>query len=162
MRKSQLCLALSASLALMQVSMQPALSEPAVSSIWQKLAGASISGSSQSKARLAPVRRAAPNVVRMSSGETVLPVSASEGHAMLFLKGKESAGGAASVPAAALTIHPLLSESVVADEVAAVEKPTLVAMNEASGTQRDGKQLLAQLAPDQIVAQSAGDARSEE
>ncbi|MBI4532328.1 MAG: pilus assembly protein N-terminal domain-containing protein, partial [Candidatus Melainabacteria bacterium] len=147
MRKSQLCLALSASLALMQVSMQPALSESAASSIWQKLAGAGVERSSISKA--VPIRRAVPNVVR--SGEAVLPVGAVAGHAMLFLKGSKSAGGAVSVPAAALTIHPLLPESV--EEVASVEKPTLVAMNEVSGSERVGKQLVAQLAPDQIVAQ---------
>ena len=41
MKKPQLCLALSASLALLQANLLPALSEPASPSIWQKLANVS-------------------------------------------------------------------------------------------------------------------------
>jgi len=79
---------------------------------------------------------------------------------MLFLsKNKESASG--SAPAAALTIHPALPLNADRPVAAAApaEKPTLVAMNEtatasdATASTAGTKQLIAQLAPEQIVAQ---------
>jgi len=164
MKKPQLCLALSASLALLQANLLPALSEPASPSIWQKLSTSSVSKP--------VVKSGSPTVIKVRNTSVARTTStahgiadANDGFAMLFLGGKKEAGSSSgSAPAAALTIHPALplnSEQPVATSVE--EQPTLVAMNETPNTASDAtasaapspaKQLLAQLAPDQIVAQA--------
>jgi Flp pilus assembly secretin CpaC len=88
----------------------------------------------------------------------------------LFLGGKNKAAADTSAPAAALTIHPALSQDAavvtppaVAGEVgqASAVKPELLAMNDNKAKEApevagnaNSKQLLAQLAPDQVVAQT--------
>jgi hypothetical protein len=99
--------------------------------------------------------------------KVVATARGAQGHSMLFLASKAKATVAAEGPAAALTIHSSLSgdsaspatseilgsPSVVADKPAAVE----VANNFSSpgGGLRAGeaKNLLAQLAPDRLIAQ---------
>jgi Flp pilus assembly secretin CpaC len=99
---------------------------------------------------------------------------------MLFLAGKgKDATGAAGGPAAALTIHPSLPENASSVEaLQATEAPALLALNDSPRTSEipagdevtnkdshkvtskpiqvanAGKQLLAQLAPDQLIAQA--------
>ncbi len=97
-----------------------------------------------------------------------------DGHAMLFLPGRKDAGLSGAAPAAALTIHPALPESTAiaaASAPATEEQPALIAAQptertseipsgdetlSASAPQTGGStnQLLAQLAPDRVVAQA--------
>jgi len=171
MRKPQLCLALSVTLALLQANLLPALSEPASPSIWQKLAGVSEGKPAQKTGSSAvvtakPLSRASNTVSKSASAGVGqfsahgVAASGVDPHAMLFLKSKDSGSSPASrAPAAALTIHPSLP--LTTDQTASAssqEPPTLVAMNEIPTGQLavgkvSPKQLIAQLAPDQIVAQ---------
>ncbi len=165
MKKPRLCLALSASLALVQASLLPALSDPASPAIWQKLSGAAESkpaartGSpSAVKAKLAPhaiARAANAKHQAIVAGAHGVAAGGAAGQVMLFLKSGDSDSSEASgVPAAALTIHsslPLSERTDAAASAPAADKATLVAMNDAP---RADKQLIAQLAPDQIVAQA--------
>lgn len=164
MRKPKLCLALSVSLAL-QANLLPAQSEPASPPIWQKLAGVNASKPVVSGGSAAVARRSAPGATSRIAGSAGVVSSGVSGHAMLFLKNKESGSSAATnAPAAALTIHPSLpldaDQSESTASASTQEQPTLVAMNESSSAAAsnkvDSRQLIAQLAPDQIVAQ--GDA----
>jgi len=189
MSKPQLCLALSVSITLTQANLLPALADPEAGAIWQKLSGTSAKKTSASTpAKAKAVKPSAAHVSRQSAS-AVVP----DGHAMLFLtgKGKQSVLPGAVAPAAALTIHPALSEvaasSLVAsnDDAIAPAQSTNVAGLAAiaptpqvapsavsaplSGTDAvsgmdaprvvqnlggSTKQLLAQLAPDQVVAQA--------
>ncbi len=139
MNKPQLCLALGVSLALLQANLLPAFSQSAHSAL---AAG-----------------EAAPNV--MTAGAV-----SSSGHVMLFLrKAKAAESEKAGAPAAALTIHTSLPEQLetpVAKEPVG-EKPTLLAMSELPSeplTTSDSvpatRQLIAQIAPDRIVATNGG------
>lgn len=189
MKKPPLSLAISAPLALLQANLLPALSEPASPSIWQQLAGVNASQSAvktgSPKVKSAPhamtrssVAKKSTSVASSKNGSGIAS-GAINGHAMLFLSGKNKEAGGVSAPAAALTIHPALPvDQPTATASAPVrEKPTLVAMNGeiptdlaaapatapavpvvppvpvASAPSSSSKQLLAQLAPDQIVAQ---------
>ena len=168
MRKPQLCLALSASLMLVQSSLMPALAEDA-GSIWQKMAG----NSSQP----ATVKKSAKTVTKSTKtvAKVVTPVKSAavskppvaDGHSMLLLSNKKNddsiTGGA---PAAALTIHPSIADSGVAPKAApaparaAAPSSDMLAMNardENQSANSQSKQLLAQLAPDQMVAQTTVD-----
>src|SRR5262245_38104770 len=176
MNKPQLYVAMSASLALLQANSQPALSEPAAPSIWQKLAGVN-----QSVKVAAPAAKAAVKVAGQSATAARKPVIATSAHsvaassaggqAMLFFKSKDADGGPAShAPAAALTIHPslpLTADTAATTTAQSKEAPTLVAMTDipngalksepkpelkAAPSLQD-KQLVAQLSPDQIIAQ---------
>ncbi|MBS1994634.1 MAG: pilus assembly protein N-terminal domain-containing protein [Cyanobacteria bacterium SZAS LIN-3] len=86
-------------------------------------------------------------------------------HAMLFLSGKSKAVGAAngaSAPAAALTLHPSLPLDTL--DVAAVEPaaetqeveaaPQIASLPSSAASTAASKQVIAQLAPDQILAQA--------
>ena len=166
MRKPQLCLALSASLMLVQSSLMPALAEDA-GSIWQKMAG----NSSQP----ATVKKSAKTVTKSTKtvAKVVTPVKSAavskppvaDGHSMLLLSNKKNddsiTGGA---PAAALTIHPSIADNSVAPKAAparpAAPSSDMLAMNakdESQSANSQSKQLLAQLAPDQMVAQTTVD-----
>ena len=169
MRKPQLCLALSASLMLVQSSLMPALAEDA-GSIWQKMAG----NSSQPTA----VKKSAKTVTKSTKtvAKVVTPVKSAavskppmaDGHSMLLLSNKKNddslTGGA---PAAALTIHPSIADDSVAPKAApakakavAATNSDMLAMNardESQSANSASKQLLAQLAPDQMVAQTTVD-----
>jgi Flp pilus assembly secretin CpaC len=189
MSKPQLCLALSVGITLTQANLLPALADPEAGAIWQKLSGTSAKKTSAStSAKAKAVKPSAGHVASRQSASAVVP----DGHAMLFLtgKGKQSALPGAIAPAAALTIHPALSEvaasSLVAsnDDATAPAQPTNVAglaaispapeaapsvVSPVAGTDAvsgadaprvvqnlggSTKELLAQLAPDQVVAQA--------
>ncbi len=163
MNKPQLCLSLSVSLTLMQANLLAAHSAPDAS-IWQKMSGVNAQQANGVKLKksTSPVRPA------HSTSAT------SAGHAMLFLGAK--AKGAATIgaaPAAALTIHPAMA-NLLPEPAPAASAPVAVTETEAaapvaaapveadepapvlSATAAPGrsKQLLAQLAPDQIIAQA--------
>ena len=112
-----------------------------------------------------------------SGGYTAHDIAASSmnGQVVLFLgrSGKDSGVQGSQAPAAALTIHTSLPETtnVAAVEAAPVAAPMLVAMNPSHDVVSDAtpasapaasdsnngsnKELLAQLAPDQLVAQAS-------
>src|ERR1700722_17470539 len=160
MNKSQLCIALSASMMLVQASLSPAHADNA---IWQKLAGTQDKVNTKTAVKPVVVAKAS-----VKAPAKVTNMSAVDAHAMLFLGGKNKAEDT-SAPAAALTIHPALSQETaavtpqaVAGEVgqASAVKPELLAMNDNKAKEApevagnaNSKQLLAQLAPDQVVAQ---------
>lgn len=195
MKKPQLCLALSFSLVLLQANLVPAMAEPASPAIWQKLSGAA-EPSAKTVSHFAPKKKASPYLVAkgtsaakgtFSSYTTYGVATASaDGQALLFLSGRHK-DASNTMPAAALTIHPSLSNTQAEEVVAtasSTEKPTLVAMSEmpagiaevvgaqapsktvsdatplvADNSAVASKQLIAQLAPDQLIAQ--GDQGSE-
>ncbi len=166
MNKSQFCLALSVSLTLMQANLLKAQADPNANAIWSRMATASATqDSTKAKAKTVaskPVRAAAKTTASSPK------LSAVDAHAMLFLGGKKAEDTGA--PAAALTIHPAMASTaavaappVVAGEVgqAAAAKPELLAVNDTKTKEApeiagnaNSKQLLAQLAPDQVVAQT--------
>ena len=164
MNKPQLSLALSLSLVLLQANMLSAQSAPQ-GAIWQQMSGSS-------NATGAGVSKAARRVNTVASKQAK-PVSRSveavdASHAMLFLPGKArelGAGGAA--PAAALTIHPSLPlEELAAAPVTSspdvVEQPEVnspapapqvAALPSSAVSTAASKDLVAQLAPDNVLAQ---------
>ena len=187
MKKPQLCLALSISIALLQANLLQANAETSSQAIWQKLAGVNANSG-----RKPVAKKAAPNVVhrRAMPAVTANGVASSgnnNGQVVLFL-GKDKDSGA-KAPAAALTIHSSLPLTETT-EVAAAEQPKLIAMSEAvasdsapevsnnalasepvaetpsipipslksisskSTAKYSSKTLLAQLAPDQLIAQA--------
>jgi Flp pilus assembly secretin CpaC len=168
MKKPRLCLALSATIALLQANLLQVGAAPA------KIAG----NSNQEK--VTSVVKKTASTIRISSHtnkatKVLVPttngIAASNmsGQVMLFLGNSKQANAKnGKTPAAALTIHtsiPEESTQVVGNNP--VSEPTLVAMKE-SPVVSDGspaveipsnitdspKQLLAQLAPDQIIAQA--------
>ncbi|HMY53605.1 MAG TPA: pilus assembly protein N-terminal domain-containing protein, partial [Candidatus Obscuribacter sp.] len=177
MNKPQLSLALSLSLVLLQANTLTAKSEPQ-GAIWQRMSGsASASGTGVAKAaqRVGATKVAAKstrvaNTVNTSSTKELDP------HAMLFLSGKSreiGAGGAA--PAAALTIHPALPLDEISaapvgvatmggdikvepiqvmPETVQAEAPRIAALPSTALTTASSKQLVAQLAPDHVLAQA--------
>ncbi|HEY9757436.1 MAG TPA: pilus assembly protein N-terminal domain-containing protein [Oculatellaceae cyanobacterium] len=163
MRKPQLCLAMSASLMLLQVSLLPAQAEDA-GSIWQKMAGACNQPTVGKKAATTVTKPKAQ--VKQAVAVSKAPVA--DGHSMLLLGKKSDDTMAGGAPAAALTIHPSLTDEVAPAPAAAptpVKAATKAAPSSdmlalAPGKEDSGsasKQLLAQLAPDQVVAQSSVD-----
>lgn len=177
MNKPQLSLALSLSLVLLQANTLTAKSEPQ-GAIWQRMSGsASASGTGVAKAaqRVGATKVAAKstrvaNTVNTSNTKELDP------HAMLFLSGKSreiGAGGAA--PAAALTIHPALPLDEISaapvgvatmggdikvepiqvmPETVQTEAPRIAALPSTALTTASSKQLVAQLAPDHVLAQA--------
>ena len=168
MRKPQLCLAMSASLMLVQSSLMPALAEDA-GSIWQKMAGTSSQPKAEKKAVTSVTKSArtvAKVVAPVTSAVSRPPVA--DGHSMLLLGKKKDDTTAGGAPAAALTIHPSIVDDGAApkaapakSQVAAAASSEMVAMNPAKDENQSAnsasRQLLAQLAPDQVVAQSTVD-----
>jgi Flp pilus assembly secretin CpaC len=166
MRKPQLCLALSASLMLVQSSLMPALAEDA-GSIWQKMAGNSSQPTTVKKSAKTVTKstKTVAKVVTPVKSAAVSKPLVADGHSMLLLSNKKNddsiTGGA---PAAALTIHPSIADDGVAPKAelakAAAPGSDMLAMNAKDQNQSANsasKQLLAQLAPDQMVAQSTVD-----
>src|SRR5271170_1877656 len=162
MKKPQLGLAFSASLMLVQSSIVPVQAADA-GSIWQQLAGASNQQAAVKKPAVAKSK-----AVHTTTAKTTKAPSA-DGHSMLFLsKNNNSSGNTA--PAAALTIHPSMTDATSAAEAAKSGAPVpssdLVSMGPApsvsttngeapeAAVNTSSKQLLAQLAPDQMVAQA--------
>ena len=162
MNKPQLCVAFSVSLTLMQANLLVAHSKPVAGSIWQQM-----SGVPAPKANGKKVKKSASQA-RPAHTVSVTP----DAHAMLFLsaKGKgEIAPGAA--PAAALTIHPAFDTDVVANSIPVADNKTVAMEDRAPAVIQNvssepapelpsiraagsSKQLLAQLSPDQVIAQA--------
>lgn len=168
MNKPQLCLAFSVSIALLQANLLQANAAPGSQSIWEKLSGAE-AGSQSGRAAKSTASKSAPQAARTSAAarKVVAPtvsahgVAASgiDGQVVLFLGKKESGAQGTQAPAAALTIHSALPEDGAQVAAAPAAQPTLVAMSESVATdarpvEGSSRQLLAQLAPDQIIAQS--------
>lgn len=180
MNKPQLRLALSVSITLLAANLLEANAAPSPS-IWQKLSGAS----SEAQGAVASKRvvKKAPHVVNTTAAvkKTTTPLanytahsiaaSGMNGQVVLFLgKGKEA--GANKAPAAALTIHTSLPETTSIVAEAPTAQPTLVAMNPdetvatdatdstvvpaSSSSLVNNENLIAQLAPDQIVVAQGG------
>jgi len=160
MNKPQLSLALSLSVVLLQANVLSALALEPQGAIWQRMASSgSTSGSGVSKSAQR-VKKAASPVKRVVQASDL-----DDSHAMLFLSGKSKAVGAAngaSAPAAALTLHPSLPLDSL--EVAAVEPaseiqeveptPRIASLPSSAASTAASKQVIAQLAPDQILAQA--------
>lgn len=136
--------------------------------------------------RVVHTAKAAKKTVASELTAHSVAASGMNGQVVLFLgKGKDSGAQGTQAPAAALTIHTSLPETteVAAELAPAAEQPTLVAMNPpatsnvpdekvvsdvvasddvapettSSTALASNKQLLAQLAPDQLVAQATAD-----
>ncbi len=187
MKKPQLCLALSISIALVQANLLQANAETSSQAIWQKLAGV------KANTQKPVAKKAAPSVVHRAPAVTASGVAisgANNGQVALFL-GKDKD---AKAPAAALTIHSSLPVTEPSEAVASTsEEPKLIAMSEAvasdasseaapaiaetseaaapsipipsltsisskSTSKYSSKTLLAQLAPDQLIAQADANA----
>lgn len=188
MKKPQLCLALSISIALVQANLLQANAETSSQAIWQKLAGVN----ANSAGRKPVAKKAAPSVVHRAPAVTASGVAlsgANNGQVALFL-GKDK--DATKAPAAALTIHSSLPVTETSEAVASTSEPKLIAMSEAvasdttpevatpaveteaaapsipmpsltsisskSTSKYSSKTLLAQLAPDQLIAQADANA----
>ena len=170
MNKPQLCLSLTLSLALLQANLLQASASPGSTAIWEKLAGANQASSksnAKSQKRVTQVSKkstVAKNTAPLNA--TGIANSGTSGQVALFF-GKDKTTGTKSAPGAALTIHSPMSEHETAPEAtASTEQPKLVAMDnsitsDAAGEEApapavaskgSNKQLLAQLAPDQILA----------
>lgn len=188
MKTPQLCLSLTISLALLQANLLQANASPNSQAIWEKLAGASQTKSSQK-----PVQKKAQQVVRKSAAAktvatagtynaTGIANSGANGQVALFFGKDKDSNPANKAPGAALTIHSSMSEQEAAPEkTASVEQPKIVAMDPSVvsdaaainattaaapaeampapvAPSKENKNLLAQLAPDQIlVADASGD-----
>lgn len=185
MNKPQLRLALSVSIALLSANLLEANAAPSPS-IWQKLSGASAEAQG-AVATKRVVKKAPHVVTATATKKTATPLanysahsiaaSGMNGQVVLFL-GKDKNSGANKAPAAALTIHTSLPETsgtTIAE--APVAQPTLVAMNSddkvatdatdssvvpsvvpvSTSSLVDNKNLIAQLAPDQIVVAQGGE-----
>ena len=147
-------LALSLSILLTQaglVGIQPA---QAADAIWQKL--------SKSEKKPSTKRKKVRKVAKKSVKKVVAKKTELDNdHVMLLLPNKDSAAKNMPVPAAALSIHP----SINSTSITSSNEPSLVSYNgpapgttplSANSVQSENKQLLAQLAPDHIIAQSSG------
>jgi Flp pilus assembly secretin CpaC len=170
MNKPKFCLAMSVSLTLMQANLLQAQAEPNANAIWQRMATA---GASSKTANLnAKSVATKPSKAAAKTTAKTTKVNVADAHSMLFLGGKSKQGAADSAaPAAALTIHPAMSAQqgpVAMTQEVETTPSGLLAMGEgavpavttstvkAEADRRDNsKQLLAQLAPDQVVAQGA-------
>jgi Flp pilus assembly secretin CpaC len=162
MKKPQLCLALSGTLTLLQASLLPTLAGPDDGAIWQKIATVSAKAPTTAggvKKKSTHVASSAARATRWSQGLGSSPDV--QGHTLLFLnsKGREAGGLSGTMPAAALTIHPsLLADPLDVGAPAAsvpASEPTVV-MTTDPGTglkAPKARHLLAQLAPDQLIAQ---------
>jgi Flp pilus assembly secretin CpaC len=165
MNKLQLCLAMSITLSIGQVNLLPVQAQSSSGAIWQKLASGNAAKPTSS------VKHAPSKAAHRTS-----PVANQSGHAMLFLGSKAKDGATiGAAPAAALTIHPAMANllpeaapaasvkeaapAVVTEAEAAPAAPVAAETNEpapvlSATSTGSSKQLLAQLAPDQIIAQA--------
>lgn len=163
MNKNTTSLILSLSVLVGQVGLlvQPAI---AADAIWQQMSG--------SKTGKAPVRKAAKKSSKKTLAVAKKPVaskvtsagSIADNHVMLFLGNKNKQSQTEEpIPAAALSLHPSLLQ---ADNLAtaATDKNDIVAMESSPtqsassmaeiATEHSSQQLIAQLAPDHVIAQS--------
>jgi Flp pilus assembly secretin CpaC len=168
MNKNTTSLVLSLSVLVGQVGLlvQPAL---AADAIWQQM-----SGSKTGNASKAPGRKAAKTTAKKratfakqpSVNKVATAGNIADNHVMLFLGNKNAKASQPEdlIPAAALSLHPSLrqadglsaSTSDHNDIVALKSSPTQAAasMMEVPTEEHTNQQLIAQLAPDQVIAQS--------
>ena len=175
MNKPQFCLALSMSLTLAQANLLQAQADPGA--IWQRMATAGNKADSCSATKKTSVKHSSKAVkqaavANAATAATKPPVA--DGHSMLLLGKKDQDTMAGGAPAAALTIHPSLvddggapkamlaapAKTEVASKPAPAPNSDMLALapsKEEAGSSSASRQLLAQLAPDQVVAQSTVD-----
>ena len=162
MNKLQLCLAMSITLSLAQVNLLPAHSQNSSGAIWQKLSGANgVARPSKPGAK----RPAHTNLPAKNSQKAAVKTEAA-GHAMLFLGSKAKFAEPDNMPSAALSIHPAINTDVDTVNSIAMNSGAGSSVNVAAETEGDpalaasalsagsSKSLLAQLAPDQVIAQA--------
>lgn len=168
MKKPQLSLALSVTLALAQASLLTAHAAPSAN-IWQKLSNApaksvATSATAAAKTKSAVRTNKVSAVAKKQQHVAVTPTAPAEGQAMLFLMGKNKQTGGSVAPAAALTIHPQVSQDAAAgistagdtssQELLAVNQGTNQLPQAAAAPAVASKPLFTMLAPDRpVVAQ---------
>ncbi len=171
MKKPQLSLALSVSVALAQASLLSAQAAPSAS-IWQKMAQAPqhsatapqkkvVHAVSKATATTRTNKVSAPAAKQQQVAKA--PTANADGQAMLFLMGKNKQTGGSVAPAAALTIHPQVTQDAAAEVSTAgdTSEQSLVAVNSPTGELPQAaapsvaaKPLFTMLAPDRpAVAQ---------
>lgn len=152
-------LAMSLSILLTQAGwlVQPA---QAADAIWQKLSSSEKSSKASPKKTSVKAKKNQVNKTIASKKQSTDSAALEEDHVMLLLGGGNEVAKDMPAPAAALSIHPSINSSSTKDNA-----PTLVSYNgpvpgvtpQLSATSAThGKQLLAQLAPDHVIAQSTG------
>ncbi|MBA3859517.1 MAG: hypothetical protein C0507_21645 [Cyanobacteria bacterium PR.3.49] len=167
MKKPQLSLALSVSVALAQASLLSAQAAPSAS-IWQKMSQAPAQKAAHAPARVAAKATVATRTNKVSAVATkkqhvaLTPAANADGQAMLFLMGKNKQTGGSVAPAAALTIHPQVTQDAAAEVSTAgdTSEQSLVAVNSAANelpqvaapAVASTKPLFTMLAPDKPVA----------
>ncbi|MCA9800431.1 MAG: pilus assembly protein N-terminal domain-containing protein [Cyanobacteria bacterium HKST-UBA02] len=162
MNKPRKSLAFSLSLIVTQAGWLTAQPAGAADAIWQKMSSTPKSQENQASKGKKSVKktvkqaRVEPKRIAPIVDEDIPTLALKDNHVMIFM-GKGKADMPAPAPAAALSIHPALAEAAKAP----ADKPSLVAYNGAvpsitatAESASEGKQLLAQLAPDQLIAQS--------
>jgi len=163
-----LSLALSVSVALAQASLLTAQAAPSAS-IWQKMSQAPAKSAVHAPVHATAKAKVATRTNKVSAPATknqhvaVTPAANADGQAMLFLMGKNKQTGGSVAPAAALTIHPQVSQDAAAEVSTAgdTSEQNLVAVNNAAGELPQtaasavaAKPLFTMLAPDRpAVAQ---------
>jgi Flp pilus assembly secretin CpaC len=182
MNKPQLCLSLTLSLAILQANLLQASANPGSAAIWEKLAGANKNSSQRSHQPQKKAQQVKSSAVKRSSlasagtyNATGIANGGSNGQVALFFGKDKTASPATKAPGAALTIHSSMTEHEATPVAAApTTPPKLVAMDTSIASDaaavpasaptpapaapaKESKQLLAQLAPDQLLA-DAGDA----
>ncbi|MCC7529888.1 MAG: pilus assembly protein N-terminal domain-containing protein, partial [Candidatus Melainabacteria bacterium] len=156
------------SVALAQASLLSAQAAPSAS-IWQKMAQAPAKSAVHAPVRVTAKAKVATRTNKVSAAATkkqhvaVTPAANADGQAMLFLMGKNKQAGGSVAPAAALTIHPQVSQDAAAEISTAgdTSEQNLVAVNNAAGELPQAaasavaaKPLFTMLAPDRpVVAQ---------
>lgn len=167
MKKPQLSLALSVSVALAQASLLSAQAAPSAS-IWQKMSQAPAQKAAHAPAHAAAKATVATRTNKVSGVATkkqhvaLTPAANADGQAMLFLMGKNKQTGGSVAPAAALTIHPQVTQDAAAEVSTAgdTSEQSLVAVNTAANelpqvaapAVASTKPLFTMLAPDKPVA----------
>ncbi|HMP52190.1 MAG TPA: pilus assembly protein N-terminal domain-containing protein [Candidatus Melainabacteria bacterium] len=132
----------------------------AADAIWQKLSTSEKSSKASPKKTSVKAKKNQVNKKVASKKQSTDSAALEEDHVMLLLGGGNEVAKDMPAPAAALSIHPSINSSSTKDNA-----PTLVSYNgpvpgvtpQLSATSASqGKQLLAQLAPDHVIAQSTG------
>ncbi len=173
MNKRGTSLVLSLSVLVSQMGLLTSQPAQAADAIWQKMSGTNgVTSKAQSKkspkksVKNAKVTTAAKKPA--SDRKVATSGSIKDDHVMLFLGGKDkSTQNADLAPAAALSIHPSLQQADTlttqahhdSDIVALNSSPTQIAgsaidLPAAEASSDEASQLIAQLAPDQVIAQS--------
>lgn len=166
MKKPQLSLALSVSVALAQASLLTAQAAPSAN-IWQKMSQAPAKSAvhapvqATAKAKVATRTNKVSTPAAKNQNVAIKTTANADGQAMLFLMGKNKQTGGSVAPAAALTIHPQVSQDAAAEVSTAgdTSEENLVAVNNAAGELPQvaapavaSKSLFTMLAPDRPAA----------